>query len=331
MASSDCSSPSTFEDTSKIIGRFEKVRLLGSGTFGKAWLVRSLQSRQNYVIKEMKVTNVGKDKTKNEVEILKRCFHFNIIRYKEFFYGYNNDPEADTVLYMVMEYADGGDLHQYISHRRTVEKAFIDEVQIRNWFVQIALALNYLHKEMILHRDLKTHNIFVTSNKILKLGDFGISRKLSHENEFATTGIGTPQYLSPEMCQSQPYNYKSDIWSLGCVLYEMCALEAAFSGNDLGLLVSKIIKGAYKPLPGHYSDALKDLVKVLLRPVPERRPSAEQLLASSMFLSEVKAYMNYALKFQNIAKQKLEQERKDSSSSINSVDGGGNVTTYNKT
>ena len=103
---------------------------------------------------------------------------------------------------------------------------------MRNYFVQITFALQYLHKKSILHRDLKTQNIFMAKNGMLKLGDFGISRTLSHENDFATTGIGTPQYLSPEICRQQKYDYKSDIWSLGCVLYEMCALrQACFSAT----------------------------------------------------------------------------------------------------
>nr|ACO15697.1 Serine/threonine-protein kinase Nek1 [Caligus clemensi] len=297
-----------------MIGRFKRVRHLGSGTFGTAWLVSSSKSGNPYVIKEMVINEKGK--TKNEVDILKRCFHFNIIRYKEFFYG---GIDGEDILYMVMEYADGGDLHHYLSKWRDEKKTYLPESQILNWFIQIALAINYLHREMILHRDLKAHNIFVTAdNKILKLGDFGISRTLSHENEFATTGIGTPQYLSPEMCQSQPYNYKSDIWSLGCVLYEMCSLESAFSGSELVPLVNKIIKGDYKPLPSHFSENVKDLVKVLLRPIPEKRPSASQILSSAIFIDEVKDYMTYVSTFPSFKKCISLSERKDSSGSISS-------------
>jgi len=314
ISDSTNSSPSSFglENSliGEVIGRFEKIRILGSGTFGKAWLVKSLRSQKKYVIKELIVRQDGKDKTINEVDILKSCYHFNIIRYKEFFYGYTNDP-GDSVLYMVMEYADGGDLHLLLNNQKNIKKIFLEESKIRNWFVQISLALNYLHKEMkILHRDLKTHNIFVMSHGILKLGDFGISRTLSNENEFATTGIGTPQYLSPEMCKSQPYNYKSDIWSLGCILYEMCSLEPAFSGNDLPLLIKKIIGGTYKPLPNHYSHQLKDLAKVLFKPDPEKRPSAEQILTSNMFLKEV----NHYLKFMK------ENTKIDSNGSVSSLD-----------
>ncbi|QQP54582.1 Serine/threonine-protein kinase Nek1 [Caligus rogercresseyi] len=208
-----------------------------------------------------------------------------------------------------MEYADGGDLHHYITRWWEEKKGFIPEPQIMNWFIQISLALNYLHREMILHRDLKAHNIFVTADdKILKLGDFGISRTLSHENEFATTGIGTPQYLSPEMCH------------LGCVLYEMCSLEPAFSGNELGPLVNKIIRGEYKPLPFQFSDHIKDLVKVLLRPIPEKRPSASQILSSPIFIDEVKSYMTYVSSFPSFKKCIALSERKDSSGSLSSAD-----------
>lgn len=153
--------------------------------------------------------------------------------------------------------SDAGDLHDCIRRHRESKKQYFQEVtqkknrenllrfaeepcsegrlslqsQIRNWLVQITFALQYLHNHNILHRDLKTQNIFMTTSRLLKLGDFGVSKTLKHQNDFTTTGIGTAQYLSPEICTRQKYSYKSDIWSLGCVLYEMCALQPAFSGK----------------------------------------------------------------------------------------------------
>merc|ERR1712179_100278 len=129
ISDSTNSSPSSFglENSliGEVIGRFEKIRILGSGTFGKAWLVKSLRSQKKYVIKELIVRQDGKDKTINEVDILKSCYHFNIIRYKEFFYGYTNDP-GDSVLYMVMEYADGGDLHLLLNNQKNIKKIFLE-------------------------------------------------------------------------------------------------------------------------------------------------------------------------------------------------------------
>ena len=116
-----------------------------------------------------------------------------------------------------MEYADAGDLSMVVKRQREL-KQYLPESDILSWFVQIALGLQYIHKKKILHRDLKTQNIFVTSTKLIKIGDFGISKWLSHTLDLATTAIGTPHYLSPEICKRQPYSNKSDMWSLGTIV-----------------------------------------------------------------------------------------------------------------
>jgi NIMA (never in mitosis gene a)-related kinase 1/4/5 len=103
------------------------------------------------------------------------------------------------------------------------------------------LALEYVHGRKVLHRDLKTQNIFLTGNNTVKLGDFGISKVLENTNRAAMTVVGTPYYMSPEVCQNSPYSYKSDVWALGCVLYELCTLKHAFSADNLLGLVYKIV------------------------------------------------------------------------------------------
>ena len=102
--------------------------------------------------------------------------------------------------------------------------------------------MKYIHDLKILHRDLKTSNIFLTSNGQIKIGDFGISKILQETNENAQTTVGTPYYLSPEICQNKPYSYKSDVWSLGCILYELCTLRHAFNSSNLLGLVYKIVE-----------------------------------------------------------------------------------------
>ena len=116
----------------------------------------------------------------------------------------------------------------------------LPESQILDWFVQLCLALKHVHDRKILHRDLKSQNVFLTANGMVKLGDFGIAKVLRNTKEFAKTQIGTPYYLSPEICNGQRYNNKSDIWSLGILLFEMSALKQPFSGRSLQQLVMAI-------------------------------------------------------------------------------------------
>jgi len=276
------------------LGKYVKRRLLGKGTFGEAWLVTSKFSGRSYVMKEMN-TGGWKDKEKdtsaNEINILASCNHINIVRYAGA-YIVNKALPAEKIL-IIMEFADAGDLSMLIKQQKEIVKEYMPEDQILNLFVQIAFGLQYIHKKHILHRDLKTQNIFLTSQKIIKIGDFGISKSLDHTLDLATTAIGTPFYLSPEICQRKPYNHKSDMWSLGCVLYELCALQLAFPANDFFKLVQMILIGSYKPISSYYSSKMADLVKVLLRPLPGGRPSADQLLTCAKLEDEVKKYLSY--------------------------------------
>merc|ERR550519_19468 len=224
----------------------------------------------------------------NEINILASCNHVNIVRYAGA-YIIHKSLVTERIL-IIMEFADAGDLAIAIKRQRE-QQQLISEAQVLSFFVQIAFGLQYIHKKNILHRDLKTQNIFLTTQNIIKIGDFGISKALSHTLDLATTAIGTPHYLSPEICKRQPYNHKSDMWSLGCVLYELCALQLAFPADNFISLVQSICRGSYKPISSHYSPKVSDLIQVLLRPLPERRPSAEQLLTCSKLEVEVKSYL----------------------------------------
>ncbi len=147
-----------------------------------------------------------------------------------------------------------------------------------NWFAQIMLGLKYIHRHNILHRDLKTSNIFLQENGDLKIGDFGIARVLDATLQNAETVVGTPYYMSPEICQNHPYSFKSDVWSLGCILYELCTLEHPFKSNNLLNLVYKIVHEDPEPIPQQYSGDLGALAGLLLQKMPEDRPMLDQLL-----------------------------------------------------
>merc|ERR1719359_1681097 len=162
-----------------------------------------------------------------------------------------------------MDYCEGGDLSSRIKKNKQLGNRFPED-QVMWWFTQAVLALKYIHDKHILHRDLKSGNFFLSKSGNLKMGDFGIAKVLECTAACAQTQIGTPYYLSPEICQGKPYAWGSDIWSMGCILYEMCGRRVPFDAPDLKSLIKKITKGAAPELPSEYSTGLKTLCKELL-------------------------------------------------------------------
>ncbi|XP_053186917.1 serine/threonine-protein kinase Nek1-like [Scomber japonicus] len=246
--------------------KYETVKKIAKGGFGTTILVKS---KQQYVIKEIFISRIiaeERQKAQQEVEVLSNMSHPFIVQYKESF-------EEGDCLYIVMDYCEGGDLSKKIESQKG--KLFSED-QILDWFVQICLALKHIHDSNILHRDIKPQNIFLTKDGTVQLGDFGVARVLNSTEELATTGIGTPLYFSPEIWKHKPYNNKSDIWALGCVLHEMCTLKPAdCSKMDLE---QKLISGSYPPVSDHYSQELCSLLAQLLKRDPEERPSVSSIL-----------------------------------------------------
>lgn len=190
-----------------------------------------------------------------------------------------------------MDYADGGDLAGKLKEQKS-KGGFFDEGTILNWFTQICLAMKHCHDRKILHRDLKAGNIFLTKTGIVKLGDFGIAKVLSNTVEKAVTIVGTPYYLSPEIIQNSPYNFKSDIWSLGVLLYEMCALTPPFNGANIHMLAMQIVNGKYKQLPSTFSYELRGLVSKLMQQDPNKRPNINQILKNKLLEPIVRSYLS---------------------------------------
>ncbi len=180
---------------------------------------------------------------------------------------------------IVMDYADGGDLHDLIEKQKHSVKSPFEESRVLTWFAEICLALQHIHAHKVLHRDLKTQNVFLTAKGEVKVGDFGIARVMQDTSDLAQTAIGTPYYLSPEMCDKRPYNSKSDIWSLGCILYEMLTFRRPFDAPNISQLVISILSGKYAPVASHWSPEVRSLLGQMLQLDPEKRPSAAQILA----------------------------------------------------
>lgn len=265
--------------------KFQKIKTLGEGAYGKAILVRRKSDQKKYVIKEIDVIKMSpreRREARQEVTVLAKMKHPNITSYIESF-------EERGKLFICMDYCDGGDLHDKIAAQRGVS---FPEDQVLDWFVQIALALKHVHDRKILHRDLKTQNIFLTKNNMIKLGDFGIAKVLRNTCELAKTAIGTPYYLSPEICDNQSYNNKSDIWSLGCILYEMTTLKHAFDAGNMKGLVLKILKGTYKPIPSYYGRDLRGLIDKCLQQNPKSRPSVNTILKMTFVKKRIASFLD---------------------------------------
>ncbi|XP_056416900.1 serine/threonine-protein kinase Nek1 isoform X2 [Hyla sarda] len=267
------------------MNKYVRVSKIGEGSFGKAVLVKSKEDGKQYVIKEIgisKMSNKEREESRREVAVLANMKHPNIVQYKESF-------EESGFLYIVMDYCEGGDLFKRINAQKGV---LFSEDQILDWFVQLCLALKHVHDRKILHRDIKSQNIFLTKNGTIQLGDFGIARVLSSTVELARTCIGTPYYLSPEICENRPYNNKSDIWALGCVLYEMCTLKHAFEAGNMKNLVLKIIRGSYPPVSVHYSYDLRSLLSGLFKRNPRDRPSVNSILEKPFIFKRIEHFLS---------------------------------------
>jgi len=268
--------------TSGLAGRedlYEVLRPIGSGSFGQVFLVVHRLERRQYVMKsiELKSTTLeGREAAELEVRLLSAVRHPHIVTYRESFV--NNAGH----LCIFMEYCEHGDVFTYLQEAKKAGKV-PDEGGLLQWFIQISLALHALHLKKILHRDLKTQNIFLTGNRsqsifALKLGDFGIATVLNSTHELAKTQIGTPFYMSPELINNKPYSYKSDVWGLGCVLYEIINGQRAFDAQGLNGLALKIIKGNYTPITSACSPGTRSLIKSMLNRNPKNRPTLKEIL-----------------------------------------------------
>ncbi|KAM4898748.1 serine/threonine-protein kinase Nek9 isoform 3-T3 [Sylvia borin] len=249
------------------------IRTLGRGAFGEATLYRRTEDDSLVVWKEVDLTRLSEKERRdalNEIVILALLQHENIIAY------YNHFMDNTTLL-IELEYCNGGNLYDKILRQK--DKLFEEEMVV--WYLfQIASAVSCIHRAGILHRDIKTLNIFLTKANLIKLGDYGLAKKLNSEYSMAETLVGTPYYMSPELCQGVKYNFKSDIWAVGCVIFELLTLKRTFDAtNPLNLCV-KIVQGnrAMEVDSTVYSWELIQMVNSCLDQDPEKRPTADELL-----------------------------------------------------
>ncbi|KII86009.1 hypothetical protein PLICRDRAFT_114968 [Plicaturopsis crispa FD-325 SS-3] len=270
---------------------YTPLEVIGSGSFG---LIRKVQRKSDGLTlarKELHFERMSERDRKQlvaEVNILKDLHHEHIVQY--------HDRHVDQgTLHILMEFCGGGDLASLIRQAAKHGRP-IPEDTVWNYFMQILLALHYCHhpgepnaratkgaqggkkRHQILHRDIKPDNILLDGKNTIKLGDFGLSKALVQAT-FADTYVGTPYYMSPELIESKCYDSKSDIWALGCLVYELCALNPPFAEAQTQAELNIFIRnGRVPPLPKGYSPALWNVIKSMLNVNPTLRPSASELL-----------------------------------------------------
>mmetsp|Transcript_34176 Transcript_34176/g.72743 ORF Transcript_34176/g.72743 Transcript_34176/m.72743 type:complete len:508 (-) Transcript_34176:133-1656(-) len=253
---------------------YKQLKKIGEGSFGAAILVQYDKEKDTKMICKMidisRASKQEKDDAVKESKVLASLKHPYIVRYRESFH-------EDGWLCIVMDYCEGGDLSDKIKKMRQAGRTF-PEQQVVRWFTQATLALKYIHDQHIMHRDLKSGNFFLSKSGNLKMGDFGIAKVLECTAACAQTQIGTPYYLSPEICQGKAYSFGSDIWSMGCILYELCARRVPFDAPDLKSLIRKITSGQTPELPSEYSQGLRALCREILDRDPANRPRAAMIL-----------------------------------------------------
>lgn len=218
---------------------------------------------------------------------MKEAALLNVLRHPSIISYYEAFIESD-VLHIVMEYAERGDLQRAIRAQKKKNRHFAER-QVLLWTCQLAMAVDHMHAKKVLHRDLKTANVFLLRSGVAKIGDFGIARVLEKTCGQAETQIGTPYFLSPEAVSAQPYGSASDIWGLGCVVYEICALQRVFNASSLLALVYKIVNEPVPAIPPVYSAELRELVASMLCKSAADRPSAADILATPLMQATLRS------------------------------------------
>ena len=222
---------------------FQNEGEIGKGGFSHVYKVLNKKENKYYALKEISEFD---EKTKNEVKILSSINHDNIVKYYNSFIQNDSSFSKNEKLYIVMESCEKGNLRKLInSHNKKNEK--ISENEIIKISLDICEGLKEIHKRKIIHRDLKPENIYISKDSKIKIGDFGISKRLEKSKQYAKTFIGTYEYMSPEMFQENTkYNDKVDIWALGCIIYELCTLNCCFDSNNKIGLINQIVNMEYE-------------------------------------------------------------------------------------
>ena len=272
----------------------EKYRIDGRlGSVGNIFRCTRVADGAPFALKRIPLAHLDREaeqRARFEMGLAQRLHHPSIVRcFDAFEFAGNN-------VCLVLTHYTRGDLHAFLQSRVGARQGFLEEEHVMRWFVDVLLALHYLHSHGIVHRDVKASNVFLDGAAQsdapagVVLGDFGIAHVVDAEAHEATVS-GTPQYMAPELLQSgNVHSFQSDVWALGCVLYEMLCFRHPFDAKDVSSLVVKVIRGNFPPLPQRYSRDVCELVVRLLDVDPSTRPTVEEVLAMPMVAQHLRRH-----------------------------------------
>ncbi|XP_009880474.1 PREDICTED: serine/threonine-protein kinase Nek10 [Charadrius vociferus] len=297
----------------KHIGNYAILEHLGSGAFGSVYKVRKHNGQNLLAMKEVNLHNpaFGKDKKDrassvksivSELTIIKeQLYHPNVVRY------YRTFLENDR-LYIVMELIEGVPLGEHFHSLKEKQQRFTEE-RIWQIFIQLCLALRYLHKEKrIVHRDLTPNNVMLGDKDKVTITDFGLAKQKQENCKLASV-VGTILYSCPEVVKSEPYGEKADVWAAGCILYQMATLNPPFYSTNMLSLATKIVGAVYEPVPeGLYSEKVSFTIKRCLTPDAEARPDIVEV--SSLLSDVMMKYLDVLSTSHLMLEKKLDRERR---------------------
>lgn len=276
---------------------------IGKGTFATVYRGISLETKQKVAIKIIELANITDEnlaQALNEIRILSSVESPHVVQYIESFVLRNHSQ-----LWVVMELLEGGDLSKLIEQNERLNK-LPNEKQVWIFLIQALIGLKTLHSLKIIHRDLKPSNLYLTSDRQnLKIGDMNVST-LPNQGP-ANLIIGTPPYVAPEIWRQQPYTTNSDIFSLGCSIYEYATLLLPFNGKTIDDLKTQILTHKAAKLPSKFSSDLQTILTKCFTKIPELRPSAHALLEDPIVKEKI---ASFKIDISSINQQKLAPEIK---------------------
>lgn len=284
-------------------------REISADSNGKYTLYLDKSTTHHVVIRKQSLASMPRedwDSVLEEELLFTTLDHPNILKYHSAFI-------QDDSLYTVTDFAQGGNLEQKI---KKAQGMLFNEDQILDWFTQICLALKYMHDRGILHHSIQAQNVVFLRNGMLKLAGMVNTRIMMGTTNFTQTAQTSPFFLAPEICQGKQYTDKTEVWALGCLLYELCAQRVPYEGKSIPTLIRKILKGNTTPIPYIFSSNLRNLVSALLQKFPSRRPNINKILNFDFIMSQLHCILDQSIK---IVEKKGHKSRKSKKCKPNKI------------